>query len=65
MAVRPYPNDQKDLDKDFDTEMAALTFAVAVFIVAMLLESYAFGALWLLVVLFAFGLWRIGKAELQ
>lgn len=65
MAVKPYTKDPKDVGRDIKTEMAALVVALAVFIVLMFLGSYMFGALWLLAAIFAFGIWRIGKADLK
>jgi hypothetical protein len=57
--------DPKDVGRDLKLEMGAVIAAGAIFIVLMFMESYRFGVMWLMAALFAFGIWRIGKANFR
>jgi hypothetical protein len=57
--------DPKDVGSDMKIEMGAVIAAVTIFIALMFMESYRFGVMWLMAALFAFGIWRIGKANFR
>jgi len=58
-------DDPKDVGRDLKIEMGAVVAAGAIFITLMFMESYRFGVMWLLAAVFAFGMWRIGKATFR
>jgi hypothetical protein len=57
--------DPKDVGRDLKIEMGAVVAAVVIFITLMFMESYRFGVMWLMAAVFAFGIWRIGKATFR
>lgn len=50
-------------ERDMKIEMAAVLVGVAIFVGMLFFDAYTLSVLWLMAALFAFGIWRIGKAQ--
>lgn len=57
--------DTKDVGRAMKVEMAALITMATVFIALSWAQAHVYATMWLIGSVFAFGIWRIGKADLH